>query len=405
MLQAYFALAFGNLRHRGIRSWLTMLGIFIGIAAVVSLISLGQGLQEAITGQFSTLSVDRLIIQNAGTAFGPPGSAAIKKLTSHDLDIVKSVSGVDRAIPRLLRIGKVTYNKQAQFEFIVSMPQGQSDIQYLYDSFSIKAESGKLLTTSDKGKILVGKDFETNNGFEKEIRPGTILNIQGKNFQVLGILKKASSFQINSAIFMLEDDMKNLFSLKDESDFIVAQVHDKDKVEQVAEEIAHKLRKDRHEKIGEEDFSIQSPLQALGSVNTILNIINLIVTGIAAISLLVGGIGITNTMFTSVLERRKEIGTMKAVGAKNSDILLIFLIESGLLGLVGGIVGALIGLALAFSSASIANQTFGDTILSVHVSYPLLGAAIAFSFFIGIVSGVTPAIQASRLHPVEALRS
>src|SRR3989338_5249043 len=110
MKQDYFFLALGNLRHRGLRSWLTMLGIFIGIAAVVSLISLGQGLQTAITGQFGALSTDTLIVQNAGTSFGPPGSTVVKKLNEHDIKIIESVPNVKETIKRLIRVTKIEFN-------------------------------------------------------------------------------------------------------------------------------------------------------------------------------------------------------------------------------------------------------------------------------------------------------
>ncbi|MEK6889909.1 MAG: ABC transporter permease [Nanoarchaeota archaeon] len=404
MIKDYFILALRNIKSRGIRSVLTMLGVFIGIAAVVSLISLGQGLQEAITGQFSTLSADRLLIQNSGTGFGPPGSTSVSKLTDHDFKIIEGVSGVDRAIKRTLRIGKIEYNKVARFEFIGSLPEEQEDIDYMYDTFEMKLDSGKLISASDSGSVILGNDFLTDNRYDKDIRVGTVLDIQGKKFRVQGILKKMSSFQFNSAIFMSEKDMKDLFNIKDEIDFIVVQVDDKDNLDRIAKDIAEKLRRDRHLDKGEEDFSVETPVQALGAVNTILNIINIIVVGIAAISLLVGGIGITNTFFTSVLERTKEIGTMKAVGAKNKDILIIFLIESALLGFVGGIIGVILGLGLAFTVAGIANSAFGDTILAVQVSYPLIFSALIFSSVIGIIAGLIPAFQASKLKPVEALR-
>ena len=145
-------------------------------------------------------------------------------------------------------------------------------------------------------------------------------------------------------------------------------------------------------------FNIQiAPLPSQGSFNAI-------VIGIAMISLLVGGIGIANTMYTSVLERTKEIGIMKAVGAKNSDILWIFLIESGLLGLVGGIVGAGIGLGGAIGISSIANQSIGGELFIVSPDYFLLICSVLFSFIVGIISGVLPAFQASKLNVVEALR-
>ncbi len=404
MKKDYFILAFGNLKHRGLRSWLTILGVFIGIAAVVALITMGNGLREAITGQFSTLSTDKLIIQNAETGMGPPGSTAIKKLNEHDIKVIKQVNDVDEAIPRLLRIIKIEFNKNIVFEYLMSIPNDVKQADIFYNSANLKTENGRLLKSEDSGKVLIGANIAKGENFEKEINVGNKIIIQGKSFEVVGILKTASSFEINEVIFMNERDIKDLLNIKDEYDMIVVQISDSKNAETIAEKIKESLRKDRKEKIGEEDFSVQTPLQAISSVNTILNIINLIVAGIAAISLLIGGVGIANTMYTSVLERTKEIGTMKAVGAKNKEILYIFVIESGLLGLIGGIIGACLGIGLAFSISTIANSMIGTEIFSVQLSCPLIFSSIVFAFSIGLISGLMPAIQASKLKPVEALR-
>ena len=203
---------------------------------------------------------------------------------------------------------------------------------------------------------------------------------------------------------MPTDDLKDLLNLGDEIDMIVVQVEDHNKIEQTTENLENKLRKDRNEKRGQETFSVQTPSQGVATVNTTLNIINLIVVGIAAISLLIGAIGIGNTMYTSILERTKEIGTMKAIGAQNNDILFIFMIESGLLGLVGGIAGAAVGLGLAFAASAGANTAFGTSLFQVAPSYPLLLGSVAFSFVAGIIAGIIPARQASKLNPVDALR-
>ncbi len=405
MLNDYFLLAFGNLKHRGLRSWLTILGVFIGIAAVVSLISMGQGLQAAVTGQFSTLSIDRLTIQNKGSGFGPPGSTVVEKLNDNDVDIIKSVKGVDKVVPRLIRVGSLEYNKVKGFGYMTDIPEDKESADFVYDSFQFKVEQGRLLETRDKGKVLLGNAFIDIEDFEKEFRVGKNVLINNEEFEIIGFLEKSSSFQLNSIVFMMSNDLENLLNIKDEYDMIIVQVRDKNKIEDVADEIARKLRNNRNEKIGEESFTVETPLQALGSVNTILNIINLIVVGIAAISLFVGGIGISNTMYTSVLERTKEIGAMKAVGAQNKDILMIFLIEAGLLGLVGGIAGAIIGLGGAVIIAVFVNQVLGEGLFTIAVSYPLLIGAISFSFFVGILSGILPALQASKLNVVDALRS
>src|SRR3989344_527029 len=385
MIKDYITLAFANLRHRGIRSWLTILGIFIGIAAVVSLISLGAGLQKAVTGQFSTLSVDKLTIQNAGTGFGPPGSTSVRKLTSHDVEIISNVPGVEETIPRLIRIAKTEYNKEAKFVYLADIPEDERKADIIYEGGELRIKEGKLLYSENKNNILIGSDIASEKQFGKEITIGSKLKINGKDFNVIGVLEKSSSFQINSVILMNNEDITSLLEIDDETDLIVVQLESKDVAKDTAEKIKEELRKDRKEDVGEEDFSVQTPLEAIASVNTILNIINLIVSGIAAISLLVGGIGIMNT-----------------IGARNKDIMLIFLIESGLLGLVGGILGAIIGLGMAFGVSSLASSFLGENILAVSISWPLLIFAVAFSFAIGTLSGIMPAIQASRLNPVEA---
>lgn len=401
----FLKLSFSSLKRRKLRSGLTMLGIIIGIAAVVALISLGDGLRTAVTGQFSTLSADKLTIQNAGTGFGPPGSTSVRKLTEHDLKLIRSVNGVDYAVPRMIRIGKFEYNKVASFRYIADLPNDQKAADIIYSSFDAKIDSGRLLKPGENGKILLGHSFQNDQEFGKEIVTGSKIIIQGKSFEVIGILKESSSFQLNVVGMMSTDDLKSLLNIGDEIDLIVAQIKDPKQTEAVGKRIEDRLRRDRDEKLGEEDFSVQTPLQAISSINTILNIINLIVTGIAAISLIIGGIGIANTMYTSIMERTKEIGTMKAVGATNKDILTMFVVESGLLGLIGGVVGAFLGLGMASAASGIANAAFGGTIISVVVSYPLFFGAIGFSFLIGILSGFIPAFQASKLKPVDALRS
>lgn len=404
MIKDYFLLAFRNLRHRGLRSWLTILGVFIGIAAVVSLISMGQGLEAAISGQFGALSVDTLTIQNKGAGFGPPGSTVVEKLNDHDLEIIESISGIELVIPRLVRVGSLEYNMVSGFGFASDIPEEKERREFIYNNFGLEAEEGRLLKSGDIGKVMLGNSFIDTDDFEKDFRVGKTVKLNGKIFEIAGILKQSSTFQLNGVIFMGTDDLRNLLEIEDEFDLIVAKVKDKDDIEVIAEEIERKLLRDRNEKEGEETFTVETPLQALGAVNTILNIINLIVIGIAAISLFVGGIGIANTTYTSVVERTKEVGIMKSIGAKNKDILYIFLIEAGLLGLVGGILGALVGLAGSLAISNISNQALGADLFVVSISYPLLAGAIGFSLFVGIVSGIIPAIQASKLNIVDALR-
>ena len=298
----------------------------------------------------------------------------------------------------------IEYNKVSNFAYVADIPSDEEGMNLVYEAFNFDVSEGRLIRKGETGTVLLGSNFAKTKIYDKEIRVGKDINIERKNFKVVGILKPSSSFQINSVALIPSKDLQDVLKINDEWDLIVAQVHDKNELEDVAVRIKDVLRKDRKEKIGEETFSVETPLQSLSAVNTILNILNAIVVGIAMISLIVGGVGIANTMYTSVVERTKEIGTMKAVGAQNKDILYIFLIESGLLGLVGGIVGALIGLGGAIGISSIVNNSLGTNLFIISVNYYLLIGAVALSFFLGIVFGVLPALQASKLNVVDALR-
>ena len=191
---------------------------------------------------------------------------------------------------------------------------------------------------------------------------------------------------------------------KNKADVIAVKVQKGVNVNNVANEIEKSMRRDRHLDIGKEDFEIQTPQQILATLDNILTIVEIVLIGISAISLLVGGIGIANTMYTAVIERTKEIGIMKSVGAQNKDILLIFVIESGLLGLVGGAIGIAIGIGLSKLVEFMAFKFFGTSLIKAFFPWYLIAGSLMFSILIGSVSGLLPAKQASSLKPVDALR-
>jgi len=221
---------------------------------------------------------------------------------------------------------------------------------------------------------------------------------------VRGIIKKIGNPDDDRLIIMDIERFREFFNISERVDWSVIQVDEGEDLIKVAGDVEEELRKARGVTEKTQDFNILTPEELLGSFQDILNIVTAFLAGVAAISLLVGGIGIANTMFTSVLERTKDIGVMKAVGAKNKDIMMIFLIEAGLFGLIGGVVGAVIGIGAALGVSAMANRALGVELLAAEISYPLLIGAVVFSFFIGVLSGITPARRASRLNVVEALR-
>ena len=404
MLWDYFLYAFEGLRHRKLRSWLTMIGIFIGIAAVVSLISLGEGLKEAITGQFAGIGADRIVVQNANAGFGPPGSTDIKPLAEHDKKLIEKTKGIEIAVARLLRTTQVKFKDESKVQFVVSWPEKKEEGDFILDSFSFAASGGRMLKPGDRFKAVIGNNFVSKKIYSKPIRIGDKVIVNSEEFDVVGIMDKTGNPQFDSVVIIMEDTMKRVLGIGDEIDIIAAKVRKGEDPAKVSEDIAKNLRRDRGLKKGEEDFQIETPQQVVAAFNTIFFIVQAVVVGIAFVSLVVGGVGITNTMYTAVLERTKEIGIMKAIGARNRAIFAIFFMESGLLGMIGGIIGVFLGYALGKAAENAGKILLGTELLAPVFSPALIIGALLFSFLVGSVSGVMPALQASKLKPVDALR-
>ncbi len=403
MIRDYAQLAYNSLKNRKLRSWLTMVGIFIGIAAVISLIGLGQGLRVAVMGQFNFLTTDVLTIQASGLQNGPPGEGVVRPLLESYVADISRIPGVDRAIGRLIESSKIEYNGFTDFSFAASVPNGK-DRKEIERIANLEIQEGRLLKDGDVNKVVLGINYLNPETFGKPAQLRDMVTIQGKDFEVVGILKKKGSFIIDNAIMLNEAVLKDLFDVNDTYDLIVAVVQPGQAMGQVKERVENYLRKERDVEKGEEDFSVESPEQALANLDSTLFAVQIFVYVIAGISIIVGGIGIANTMYTSVVERTKQIGIMKAIGAQRKMIFTLFLLESGFLGFVGGIVGIIIGAGIAYGLAFLGSTFLGSDLIRVSLSWFIIFGALLFSFIIGSVAGLFPAVQASKLVPVEALR-
>jgi len=400
----YLRLAFINLKHRGVRSWLTLLGIFIGITSVVALISLGNGLQLAVSSQFGVSSTEIISVQAGGIGFaGPPGSGVVNPLTIDDMEEIEKISSVERVLRRNLESGRLDYNDKAIFGYAINIPDGE-DRKFAYEILNGEAEVGRLLKDGDTNKVVLGNNFLTNKvGLDKPLRAGDSILLQGEKFEVVGILKKQGSFIFDNIVYMNEKPHQELFDYGDTVDIIGVQVKDESLMEKTKEEIEKVLRKTRKVKVGEEDFEVSTPEASLATVNSVLGGVQAFIVLVASLSILIGAIGIINTMTTSVMERRKEIGIMKSIGATNGQIFTQFLIESGLLGAVGGIIGAITG-TLAGVAGTVALNDFIGAELQPEINISLILLAILGSFTIGAIAGIVPALSAAKENPVEALR-
>lgn len=404
MLGDYIRLAVSNISRRRLRSWLTLIGIVIGITSVVALIGLGEGLRETVNAQFGFLGKDILTVTASG-GFGPPGTGTVEPLTRDELEAIRSIDGVKGVGARNLASTDIRYNDVVMFQFIGSLPPGD-DRDVVVDGLSLEVERGRMLEDGDQRSIIVGSNYrESTNVFGKAVRVGRTIALNDQDFEVIGILKKSSNLQLNGLLLINEDDFETITDHdSDVVDLIQVQVHETAEISVVESEIERELRKIRDVDEGEENFSVRTPESLLEQVNSLILGIQIFIYLIAGISVLVGGIGIMNTMYTSVLERTKEIGVMKSVGGTNSSIFILFFIESGGLGLIGGAIGVLFGSLASLGLSVVAQQALGTDLLSVQLTPFLLGGALFFSFIIGSLFGTLPALQASRLQPVDALR-
>ncbi|MFH0700926.1 MAG: ABC transporter permease [Candidatus Woesearchaeota archaeon] len=403
MIQDYFRLAYQSAKHRKLRSWLTMIGIFIGIAAVVALISLSQGLKTAISTQFLKLGSDKLMVQATGSGFGPPGTDVSVPLTKADRDAIYQAKGVDLVVGRLLRMTKLQHDNEIKYTYVVSFPDNLREALLVNEVADYKADKGRILNYDDGYKVVLGPDF-AQDFFEKELQVRDKIEINSKEFEVVGILKKSGNPQTDSSLVVPEEALRSVLNVPQEMDIINVKVQAGESLETVAENVQKELRNFRNVEKGKEDFSVQTPESLLNTLNTILLVIEGVLIGIAAISLFVGGIGIMNTMYTAVLERTKEIGIMKAIGARNREIMTVFLIESGMLGLVGGLIGALLGYGISKLVELIAFQVYQTSLIQADFNPLVMLGTLLFAFIIGALSGWYPARQAAKLKPVEALR-
>jgi putative ABC transport system permease protein len=400
MITDYSKLAIKNLRKRKLRSWLTIIGIVVSIAVIFTLISLSLGLKEAISEQFKVLGTDKLFINPKGTS-GTGGGGAVE-FTTADVDVIEKVQGVKDLSYATVGNGEVEFGKQTKYFSVFGLPLDK--IQLYIDSASIKMDEGNYIQKGEIGKVMLGYDYKYNHIFDNPVKTGDKITINGKEFKVAGIAESIGNPSDDRNIYMSMDDFKVLFNSGERVDSIIVQVNDENNIQQISDNINKKLMKFRGVTEKTKDFYISTPEELLASFDIILNIITVFLVGIAAISLLVGGIGIMNTMYTSVLERTKEIGTMKAVGAKNSDILWIFLFESGLIGLIGGTIGVLLGYGISKTVEIIAVNALSTNLLRAAVPAYLVFGCLGFAFLIGALSGTIPALMASKLKPVDALR-
>jgi putative ABC transport system permease protein len=406
-------LAFNLLVHSKLRSWLTIIGIVIGVASIVAIVSIGQGLQKSVNSRLGGLGQDLITISSggsrAGGGFRGEGGSGASSTNTVQLS-TKDVSAL-KLVPNIKYI-EGTISGRADVYYLAQKTSASitGDDPSVFKEFQTSGlESGRYLATGDAGVIVIGYSL-AHSVFRDQLLPGNILLINNIPFRVIGVLKQSTTGfgGGGNGIYMNINDARtvlaNTITLKsNEFSSISVKVSNVDLVNDTTNAITTALLNSHHVRKQNQDFSVTSALELQSTLSSVTSSITLFLAAIAGVSLIVGAVGVANTMFTSVLEKTRDIGVMKAIGASNREILLIFLLNAGMVGLVGGLIGIILGMGISLALPAL-GLMLGIGELQTAISFSLLAYALLLSVMIGMISGAIPAYRASKLKPVDALR-
>lgn len=391
MILDLFRLSFRNIRHRGLRSWLTVIGILIGTAAVVALISIGQGLQRAISSRVEQIvGYNTILVTGRGLNLG--------QRIRLDIEAIRSIPGVRNAVAVRTETAYVEGPGGKGFLAVLGYDPAMDEF---VAEMNLTVSAGRAL--AGRGEVLVGSRTARMLGAQV----GDEVTIEGRKFIVVGVLQalRAGGFatgglSMADLLVISLPELRELFPGPELVQYAVVRLAERADITVVREQIRDHLRT-----VGERNATLTDFEDLTRNIQSVISGVQAFLAGIAGIALLVGGVGVMNTMYTAVLERTREIGILKAVGAKDAHVLLLFLFESGLMGLGGGALGLLIGFGVAWVATAIVSRVFqAQGAFSPVLSVTLVLGALFFSFLVGAIAGIFPAYRAARLPPVDALR-
>ncbi len=385
-----------NLLKNKSRNMLTILSIFIGITTIFIFVSFGQGLYDYIEDMTESATADNIIIQGKGMS----SLGGDFKLTEEDLEEVIKTTGIYEAAGATFKVAKIQKNGQVKYAYLTAYDPQKKIIEETFNTEIIK---GGRLSSRDKNKVVLGYNYLLEDRvFDSAYEINDKIKIQEDEAKVTGFFNEIGNPQDDSNVYITQEYFEELYPDDKGYNWIVGKIDIKNK-EIIIENVEDNLRDSRDLEEGEEDFYVQTFEDMIESYSSTLNIVVAFVIFIALLSILVSVINTSNTMITSVLERTKEIGIIKSIGAKNSEIFNIFLFESGVIGLISGLIGIILGFVLSYIGGKILSQ-LGYGFLQPAFPFWLFAGCLAFAIVTGAVSGVLPARNASKVNPVDALR-
>lgn len=388
------------LESNRLRSGLTMLGIIIGISAVILISSIGQGAVAFITEELSVFGTNYFQVAPGANPFSAFAGTSTP-LTTDDVEAIRAadIANIESIAAFAFANGRIS----SEFEKTSTLIYGlTSEAQIILKPDMVHGEFISEADDQTNAKVAVlGIDI-AEELFGEETNPvGETIRINNARYRVIGVTKATGALTagfFNNAVNVPLHTVINDITGVDELTEIDISVVDEDQLNQTIDDVEAFLRDYRDIEPGEDaDFYIQSFKDSLSTIQTITNLLTVMVAGISSISLVVGGVGVMNIMLVTVTERTREIGLLKAIGAKESDILVQFLVESVTLSVSGGVIGIMIGISGAFIVSQLANIPF-------VVSFTSVILAVGVSSLVGVVFGLYPARRAAKLDPIDALR-
>jgi len=400
-----FLEALESLSANKMRSALTILGIVIGVAAVIAMVSVGRGAQNTITDSIQGIGTNLLFVIRGGSE----DVRNPKPITLGDAEAIADpfqAPSVGAVAPALQGSAEITFGGESTTTSIIGVTPDYASVR------NYQVTEGEFINEEhllgQASVVLLGPEVAKALFGRTEGLVGETVRIEGQPFRVIGVLeaKGGSGFaNVDDQAFVPFSTAQIRLirrSTRDRVDMLIVSAVDAESVPAASEEIAQILRTRHRTEIGADDFTILTQEDFLDVAGTITNVLTIFLGGIAAISLLVGGIGIMNIMLVSVTERTREIGLRKAVGAHKSDIMIQFLTESSVLSLIGGLIGIALGWAIAAVVGQIANAN--NAPINPTIGLDIVLIATIFSTAVGLFFGIYPANRAANLEPVEALR-